>query len=77
VRIVADIELLPRLVTFIISGPLIGRWNQFLEWRFPLRMVGSSSRVSGRALAKRVAADQLLMAPIGVSRLSLLILAWP
>lgn len=77
------------------AGPLIGRWNKFLEARFPLRSLTSQStfsplssgvqfgaassasgsvgvhigalpRVSGFAVAKRVAADQLLMAPVGL-----------
>ncbi|KAM5538246.1 hypothetical protein V8D89_008133 [Ganoderma adspersum] len=50
-------------------GPLIGRWNFFLERKFPLRPVRQhgSSRVSFRALARRVGADQLLMAPIGLT----------
>ncbi|KAH8100538.1 hypothetical protein BXZ70DRAFT_1008036 [Cristinia sonorae] len=50
-------------------GPLIGRWNFFLERNFPLRSVGAnqSGKVSVKALSKRVAADQLIMAPIGLS----------
>ncbi|KDQ54727.1 hypothetical protein JAAARDRAFT_181270 [Jaapia argillacea MUCL 33604] len=53
-------------------GPLIGRWNIFLENRFPLRalpVIGSSTipKVSIPALTKRVAADQLFMAPIGLT----------
>jgi protein Mpv17 len=66
----------PRLTCFI--GPVIGRWNQVLEKYFPLRatgqvgrQAGSSDKVSVRALTKRVAADQLFMAPIGVSVSSL------
>ncbi|EPQ60936.1 hypothetical protein GLOTRDRAFT_68985 [Gloeophyllum trabeum ATCC 11539] len=50
-------------------GPVIGRWNIFLERRFPLRTVqtgSSAGKVSARALTKRVAADQLFMAPIGL-----------
>jgi len=47
-------------------GPLIGRWNFFLERNFPLRSFGNTGRVSARALSKRVAADQLIMAPIGL-----------
>ena len=47
-------------------GPLIGRWNAFLERRFPLR-VGRPSRLTGNSrvsiagLTKRVSSDQLLM----------------
>ncbi|KAI1797667.1 hypothetical protein LXA43DRAFT_260040 [Ganoderma leucocontextum] len=50
-------------------GPLIGRWNVFLERNFPLRRIkqGNSGKVSLRALARRVGADQLLMAPIGLT----------
>jgi protein Mpv17 len=39
----------------------MGRWNKFLEIRFPLRSVGNSNHVSFKALAKRVAADQIIM----------------
>lgn len=44
-------------------GPLIGRWNFFLERNFPLRPVrqGNSGQVSFRALARRVGADQFFM----------------
>ncbi|KLO20399.1 hypothetical protein SCHPADRAFT_923568 [Schizopora paradoxa] len=71
-------------------GPIIGRWNQFLEKQFPLRSltniaplaagvkIGGGAgavqaapigigQVSGMAVAKRVAADQLFMAPIGLA----------
>jgi len=54
-------------------GPLLGRWNGFLEKRFPLRCPGSwhspgvSDKVSLKALSKRVACDQLFMAPIGLA----------
>ncbi|KAF5312596.1 hypothetical protein D9619_003338 [Psilocybe cf. subviscida] len=47
-------------------SPLMGRWNVFLERRFPLRAIGGSGKVSFKALSKRVAADQLIMAPIGL-----------
>ncbi|KAF8898366.1 hypothetical protein BD779DRAFT_1666232 [Infundibulicybe gibba] len=50
----------------ITISPLIGRWNHFLEHRFPLRSIPGSNRVSIRALSKRVACDQLVMAPIGL-----------
>ncbi len=72
-----------------LTGPVIGRWNQFLEKQFPLRSltniaplaagvkIGKGAgamqaapiglgQVSGMAVAKRVAADQLFMAPFGV-----------
>ncbi|KAI0757232.1 hypothetical protein C8Q80DRAFT_85520 [Daedaleopsis nitida] len=49
-------------------GPLIGRWNFFLERHFPLRSLGNETgKVSLRALARRVGADQLFMAPIGLA----------
>lgn len=53
-------------------GPLIGRWNTFLERRFPLRVGRPSKpadkpRVSIAGLTKRVSSDQLLMAPIGLA----------
>ncbi|KAF8320361.1 hypothetical protein DL93DRAFT_2073950 [Clavulina sp. PMI_390] len=54
-------------------GPIIGRWNLFLEKNFPLRVLGSAARssngtpkVSMTALGKRVLADQSIMAPIGL-----------
>ncbi|OCH96583.1 hypothetical protein OBBRIDRAFT_717993 [Obba rivulosa] len=66
-----DIPRTLRFFTFGVGmGPIIGRWNFFLERHFPLRLQGSSSltpRVSASALAKRVAADQLFMAPIGLA----------
>ncbi|KAL6304215.1 hypothetical protein BKA93DRAFT_733528 [Sparassis latifolia] len=49
-------------------GPLIGRWNFVLERHFPLRFHGgNSAKVSVPALAKRVAADQIMMAPLGLA----------
>jgi len=53
----------------VMISPFMGRWNTFLERRFPLRAIhtGSTSRVSFRALSKRVACDQLIMAPIGLA----------
>ncbi|KAJ4476736.1 hypothetical protein J3R30DRAFT_326152 [Lentinula aciculospora] len=51
---------------FAIS-PLIGRWNVFLERHFPLRASSGLGNVSLKALFKRVAADQIVMAPIGLS----------
>ncbi|KAH9853170.1 hypothetical protein C2E23DRAFT_729080 [Lenzites betulinus] len=64
----------PRTLRFFAfgfgMGPVIGRWNVFLEQRFPLRPVGNSTgkgKVSLRALARRVGADQLFMAPIGLA----------
>jgi len=65
-----------RTIRFFIfgvgMGPLIGRWNAFLERRFPLRIgrpsrLISNSRVSIASLTKRVSSDQLLMAPIGLA----------
>ncbi|KAK7694409.1 hypothetical protein QCA50_001595 [Cerrena zonata] len=61
---------IPRTLRFFAfgfgMGPVIGRWNFFLERNFPLRPQNGSNRVSARALAKRVGADQLLMAPLGL-----------
>lgn len=55
--------------TYTHTGPLIGRWNFFLERNYPLRLAGNKTgNVSLKALSKRVAADQLFMAPIGVRR---------
>jgi len=50
---------------FTIS-PVMGRWNTFLERRFPLRTSYYSQKISFKALSKRVACDQLVMAPIGL-----------
>ncbi|OBZ79660.1 Protein SYM1 [Grifola frondosa] len=62
----------PRTLRFfafgLAMGPLIGRWNFSLERNFPLRFAGKNpGKVSVPALSKRVAADQLLMAPIGLA----------
>jgi len=63
---------IPRTLRFFAfgfgMGPVIGRWNFFLERNFPLRFQGGSSgKVSIRQLSKRVAADQMIMAPIGLA----------
>ncbi|KAI0067865.1 hypothetical protein BV25DRAFT_1953169 [Artomyces pyxidatus] len=59
----------PRTLRFFCFGagmsPLIGRWNKFLEMKFPLRSEGG--KVSFAALSKRVACDQIVMAPIGLT----------
>ncbi|EIW86525.1 hypothetical protein CONPUDRAFT_44700 [Coniophora puteana RWD-64-598 SS2] len=49
-------------------SPVLGRWNAFLEHRFPLKTIKLRGRqkISFKALAKRVAADQILMAPVGL-----------
>ncbi|TFL06416.1 hypothetical protein BDV98DRAFT_559374 [Pterulicium gracile] len=49
-------------------SPLIGRWNHFLEYRFPLRSLTSTNpgKVSFSALTKRVVCDQIVAAPIGL-----------
>ncbi|KAI6045112.1 hypothetical protein EDC04DRAFT_200431 [Pisolithus marmoratus] len=46
-------------------SPLLGRWNVFLERRFPLCR-RRSHKINFGALSKRVAADQLVMAPFGL-----------
>jgi len=52
---------------FTIS-PLIGRWNSFLEHRFPLRLPRrTAGKVSFKALSKRVACDQVVIAPLGLA----------
>ncbi|KAF7437061.1 hypothetical protein PC9H_003895 [Pleurotus ostreatus] len=48
-------------------SPLLGRWNQFLEHTFPLRSNGPASKVSWVALGKRVACDQIVLAPFGLA----------
>jgi len=60
-----------RTLRFFVFGasisPLLGRWNSFLERQFPLRARGiGHGKVSLKALSKRVAADQTVMAPIGI-----------
>jgi len=47
-------------------SPIIGRWNKYLELRFPLRSRGEGT-TSFSALSKRVLVDQIVMAPIGLS----------
>lgn len=58
---------LPRTLRFFFFGftisPFIGQWNGVLERWFPLRPL-PGSRI--KALSKRVACDQLLVAPIGL-----------
>ncbi|KAI0728622.1 hypothetical protein C8Q72DRAFT_833562 [Fomitopsis betulina] len=67
-----DIPRTLRFAAFGVGmGPMIGRWNFVLERYFPLRSAnvppgGGKAPVSLRALGKRVAADQLFMAPIGL-----------
>jgi len=60
-----------RTTRFFVFGmgisPIMGRWNRFLERRFPLRSLNNMGKVSITALSKRVACDQLVMAPIGLS----------
>ncbi|KAJ6519602.1 hypothetical protein C8R45DRAFT_952056 [Mycena sanguinolenta] len=59
-----------RTLRFFVFGasisPFLGRWNAFLERQFPLRALNGTGKVSPKALAKRVAADQIVMAPIGL-----------
>ncbi|KAF5377466.1 hypothetical protein D9615_005178 [Tricholomella constricta] len=61
---------LPRTLRFFFFGftvsPFLGRWNTILERWFPLRTIPGSSKVSIKALSKRVACDQLILAPIGL-----------
>jgi len=63
-----DVQRTLRFFAFGVGmGPLLGRWNRFLERRFPLRTGYPSSKVSLLAVGKRVAADQLIMAPVGLA----------
>ncbi|KAN0135557.1 protein sym1 [Lactarius tabidus] len=61
---------IPRTLRFFCFGagisPVIGRWYRFLELKFPLPTHGGKV-TSLTALSKRVAVDQLVMAPIGLS----------
>lgn len=47
--------------TLTAVGPVLGRWNAFLEHRFPLRSLTSPKRINGNALLKRVLCDQLIV----------------
>lgn len=44
----------------LFSGPIMGRWNIFLERRFPSRRL-QMGKLSIKSLSKRLAADQLVM----------------
>ncbi|KAI0286782.1 hypothetical protein BGY98DRAFT_941867 [Russula aff. rugulosa BPL654] len=61
---------IPRTLRFFCFGagisPLIGQWNKYLEFRFPLRS-RKNSATSFTALSKRVLVDQIFVAPIGLS----------
>ncbi|KAF8078361.1 hypothetical protein FPV67DRAFT_48841 [Lyophyllum atratum] len=61
---------LTRTLRFFVFGftisPFLGRWNSHLERWFPLRTTPGSDKVSIKALSKRVACDQLILAPIGL-----------
>jgi len=50
-------------------GPFLNKWNHFLEHGFPLRppRAPPTSKISLLALGKRVGADQIVMAPIGLA----------
>lgn len=55
-----------RFLAFNVGmAPLLAEWNRFLEFRFPLRSAAGAAstlgKVSLRALANRVAMDQLLL----------------
>ncbi|KAL1740556.1 hypothetical protein HDZ31DRAFT_47264 [Schizophyllum fasciatum] len=58
-----------RTLRFFVFGfatsPLIGKWNLFLERKFPLKS-HAHQKVSFKSLGKRVACDQVVMAPIGL-----------
>ncbi len=42
-------------------GPLIGRWNKFLQVTFPLKKSPLQPSIHMSALAKRVLSDQICM----------------
>jgi protein Mpv17 len=59
-----DVARTARFFAFgVMMAPLLAQWNNFIEYRFPLRSVGavgsSAAKVSMAALAKRVSVDQL------------------
>ncbi|KAI5835444.1 hypothetical protein EV122DRAFT_260158 [Schizophyllum commune] len=58
-----------RTLRFFVFGfatsPLIGKWNVFLERKFPLK-THVHQKVSFKSLGKRVACDQIVWAPIGL-----------
>lgn len=57
-----DLERTMRFAAFgALMGPVLGRWNIFLEKYLPLRSLGESALGQGRALGKRVLADQIVM----------------
>lgn len=62
---------IPRTLRFFCFGagisPFIGRWNKYLEFKFPLRSRRDSGATSFTALSKRVVVDQVVMAPIALS----------
>jgi protein Mpv17 len=49
----------------LAMSPIMGRWNIFLERRFP-SCSAQMGKLSIKSLSKRVAADQLIMAPLGL-----------
>lgn len=59
-----------RTLRFFVFGfatsPLIGKWNVFLERKFPLK-AHPQGKVSLKSLGKRVACDQIVIAPIGLA----------
>ncbi|UZJ56929.1 hypothetical protein CBS101457_006249 [Exobasidium rhododendri] len=68
-----DVARTGRFFAFgVMMAPLLAQWNNFIEFRFPLRGsvgsgVGSVAKVSMTALAKRVSVDQLGFAPFGLA----------
>ncbi|WVQ84796.1 hypothetical protein IAT38_006953 [Cryptococcus sp. DSM 104549] len=67
-----DPERTLRFAVFgMAMGPLIGRWMRLLERQIPMRAAaltaGKGSQGNGLVLAKRVLADQLIMAPFGLT----------
>ncbi|ORY34585.1 hypothetical protein BCR39DRAFT_513490 [Naematelia encephala] len=59
-----DPERTLRFAVFgMAMGPIIGRWMRLLERQIPIR---AGAKGNGLQLAKRVLADQLMMAPFGL-----------
>ncbi|ORX69274.1 hypothetical protein DL89DRAFT_218910, partial [Linderina pennispora] len=57
-----------RFVTWgAICAPVLHKWYLFLNCQFPLPALDTSKTLFASAVAKRVAADQLVYAPLGIA----------
>ncbi|ORX64481.1 hypothetical protein DL89DRAFT_185337, partial [Linderina pennispora] len=57
-----------RFVTWgAICAPVLHKWYLFLNNQFPLPALDTSKTLFASAVAKRVAADQLVYAPLGIA----------